>query len=67
MGNWLVCLAVWLSKATNTLPGKALAVLPPISMFVAIGLEHSVANMYALRRLFYLLRGCDVAYDWSCG
>ncbi len=44
--NALVCLAIWLSFAARTVAGKVLAVLWPISAFVLLGLEHSVANMY---------------------
>lgn len=44
--NALVCLAVWLTFAARTAAGKILAILWPISAFVLLGLEHSVANMY---------------------
>lgn len=44
--NTLVCLAVWLCFAADTVAGKILAIILPISAFVAIGFEHSVANMY---------------------
>lgn len=44
--NVLVCLAIWLSFAARSVAGKILAVLWPISGFVLLGLEHSVANMY---------------------
>lgn len=44
--NALVCLAVWLTFAARTAAGKILAILWPISGFVLLGLEHSVANMY---------------------
>jgi formate/nitrite transporter len=44
--NALVCLAIWLSFAARTAAGKILAILWPISAFVLLGLEHSVANMY---------------------
>lgn len=44
--NALVCLAIWLSFAARTAAGKVLAVLWPISAFVLLGLEHSIANMY---------------------
>jgi formate/nitrite transporter len=46
--NGLVCLAVWLSYAARSVTDKVLAVLFPISAFVAAGFEHSVANMYFL-------------------
>lgn len=48
LGNWLVCLAIWMANATTTLPAKAIAVLFPIPAFVALGLEHSVANMFII-------------------
>ncbi len=44
--NALVCLAVWLSYAARDVAGKILAIIFPISAFVALGFEHSVANMY---------------------
>jgi formate transporter len=44
--NVLVCLAVWLSIGARSTGDKILAVLFPVSAFVAAGFEHSVANMY---------------------
>jgi formate transporter len=44
--NALVCLAVWLTYGARTVTDKILAVVPPIAAFVAVGFEHSVANMY---------------------
>ena len=44
--NILVCLAVWLCFAAHHVAGKILAIIFPISAFVALGFEHSVANMY---------------------
>lgn len=46
--NVLVCLAVWLCYAARSVTDKVLAILFPISAFVAAGFEHSVANMYFL-------------------
>lgn len=46
--NWLVCMAIWMALCENTLPGKATAVLFPIPAFIAIGLEHSVANLFII-------------------
>ena len=45
--NALVCLAIWLCFARTT-TDKILSILFPITAFVAIGFEHSVANMYFL-------------------
>lgn len=44
--NVLVCLAVWMSFSGRTTADKVLAVVPPITAFVAAGFEHSIANMY---------------------
>jgi len=44
----LVCLAVWLSYSARSVTDKVLAVVFPITAFVALGFEHSVANMYFL-------------------
>ena len=44
--NALVCLAVWLSFSARTTTDKILAIIPPITAFVAVGFEHSIANMY---------------------
>ncbi len=44
--NWLVCLAVWLSIASDDVAGKVLGIWWPIMVFVALGFEHSVANMF---------------------
>lgn len=46
--NWMVSLAVFLAGASNDLSGKLVACWFPISTFVAIGLEHSVANMFIM-------------------
>jgi formate/nitrite transporter len=46
--NTLVCLAVWLTLAGRTVSDKILAIVFPISAFVAIGFEHSIANMFFL-------------------
>jgi formate/nitrite transporter len=46
MCNALVCLAVWLAFSARTTTDRIFAIVPPIAAFVAIGFEHSVANMY---------------------
>merc|ERR1712014_396640 len=48
MCNWLVCMAVFLATSAIDLAGKMVGIWFPISMFVAIGFEHSVANMFLL-------------------
>ena len=44
--NALVCLAIWLCFAARSVTDKILAILFPITAFVALGFEHSIANMY---------------------
>jgi formate transporter len=44
--NILVCMAVWMAFAGRSVIDKAIAIVFPISAFVAAGFEHSIANMY---------------------
>ena len=46
--NALVCLAVWLTFSSRDTTGKILAILWPVTTFVLLGLEHSVANMFLI-------------------
>jgi len=46
--NWLVCLAVWGTMASTSVAGKVLAIFWPITAFVTLGFEHSVANMFLI-------------------
>jgi formate transporter len=44
--NGLVCLAVWLTYSARSTADKILAIIFPVTAFVAASFEHSVANMY---------------------
>ncbi|MCD6302093.1 MAG: formate/nitrite transporter family protein [Anaerolineae bacterium] len=44
--NWLVGLGIWLAIAADDVTGKILGLWFPIMTFVAVGFEHSVANMF---------------------
>ncbi|MBK6494099.1 MAG: formate/nitrite transporter family protein [Gemmatimonadetes bacterium] len=46
--NALVCLAVWLAMGGRSVADKVLAILFPVTAFVAIGFEHSIANWFFL-------------------
>lgn len=64
--NALVCLAVWLSFAARDAASKVLVIIFPIAAFVALGFEHSIANMFLLP--FAMLAGAaisisDVAFN----
>jgi formate/nitrite transporter len=48
MCNWMVCMAVFLSSQAQDMTGKMVGIWFPISAFVAMGMEHSVANMFML-------------------
>ncbi|MFF2322763.1 formate/nitrite transporter family protein [Agrobacterium sp. NPDC058088] len=48
LANLLVCLAVWLAASGKTTEGKLAGLLLPVTAFVALGLEHSVANMFLM-------------------
>jgi len=44
--NVLVCLAVWMCLSARSVTEKILAIVFPITAFVACGFEHSIANMF---------------------
>lgn len=44
--NVLVCMAIWMALAGRSVVDKFIAIVLPISAFVAAGFEHSIANMY---------------------
>ncbi len=46
--NALVCLASWMCYAARSVTDKILAVLFPVSGFVAMGFEHCIANMFMI-------------------
>ncbi len=58
--NWLVCLAVWMALAARQIIGKIFAIFFPIMAFVAIGFEHSVANMYFIPTGILLMNGAGI-------
>jgi formate transporter len=47
--NVLVCLAVWMAMAGRSVVDKVIAIVFPITAFVAAGFEHSIANMYVMQ------------------
>ena len=46
--NVLVCMAVWMAMAGRSVTDKMVAIVLPITAFVAAGFEHSIANMYLM-------------------
>jgi len=59
--NALVCLAVWLTFSARSTVDKIVAIIFPITAFVAAGFEHSIANMYFIP-YGILIKGFDPAF-----
>lgn len=62
--NVLVCMAVWMAIAGRSVVDKAVAIVFPISAFVAAGFEHSIANMYFIPLAMLLQASGSVAEAW---
>ena len=60
--NALVCLAVWLCYSARSTVDKIVAIIFPISAFVAAGFEHSVANMYFIPMAILVKAGAPAAF-----
>lgn len=60
MCNVLVCLAVWLCFSGRSVTDKILAIIFPITAFVALGFEHSVANMFFVPMGIFLKSNAEV-------
>lgn len=58
--NWLVCLAVYASYAAKETAGKIIALWIPTMAFVAMGMEHCIANMFFIPTA--ILTGSDERY-----
>ncbi|ASJ10027.1 formate transporter [Thermococcus sp. P6] len=59
--NWLVNVAIWLYVRAKDTAGKILATWFPIFAFVAIGFEHSIANMWAITSTIF---ASDYSVTW---
>ena len=58
--NVLVCMAVWMAMAGRSVVDKAVAVVFPVTAFVAAGFEHSIANMYLMPLAMLVQSGAGV-------
>jgi formate/nitrite transporter len=67
MCNSLVCLAVWLTFSARTTTDRILAIVPPITAFVAAGFEHSIANMYFVPIALFIKAGASEAFWTNIG
>lgn len=63
LANVLVCLAVWLTYSCRSVVDKVVAIVFPVTAFVAAGFEHSIANMYLIPMALFVRRSehLDVA------
>lgn len=62
--NILVCLAVWLCFSAKSTSSKILAIIFPITAFVAAGFEHSIANMYFIPKALLIKSSASPEF-WS--
>jgi formate/nitrite transporter len=59
--NALVCMAIWMAMAGRSVVDRVLAIVFPVTAFVAAGFEHSIANMYFLP--LGMLLGAPIGFD----
>jgi len=59
--NWLVCLGMWMGYASKDISGKCIGIWIPVMLFVTLGYEHSIANMFFIPAAIY--SGADIL--WS--
>lgn len=59
--NWLVCLGMWMGYASKDIIGKCIGIWIPVMLFVTLGYEHSIANMFFIPAAIY--SGADIT--WS--
>ncbi len=65
--NALVCLAVWLAIGARSVTDKILAVVFPVTAFVTMGFEHSIANWFFLPYGLALDRSGEVTIAAAAG
>lgn len=57
--NWCVCLAIWLALSAKSSGAKMFGCWLPVMAFVALGYEHSIANMFFIP--CGILEGADIS------
>jgi formate/nitrite transporter len=65
--NVLVCLAVWMCYSARTNIDRVVTVVPPISIFVAAGFEHSIANVYFIPMGLFIKAGAPDSFWKAIG
>jgi formate/nitrite transporter FocA (FNT family) len=61
LANLLVCIATWQGYSAKDTLGRMVGIWLPVMGFVALGMEHSIANMFFIPAA--MLAGFDVT--WS--
>jgi formate/nitrite transporter len=51
--NWLVCLGMFMGYAAKDITGKCIGIWIPVMIFVTLGYEHSIANMFFVPAAIY--------------
>ena len=58
--NWLVCLGMFMGYAAKDISGKCIGIWIPVMLFVTLGYEHSIANMFFIPAAIY--SGADISW-----
>lgn len=58
--NWLVCLGMLMGYAAKDVMGKCIGIWIPVMLFVTLGYEHSIANMFFIPAAIYT--GADILW-----
>ena len=67
LANILVCLAVWLCFSARSVADKIIAIVFPITAFVAAGFEHSIANAYFVPEALLIRQHAPRSYLTAIG
>ncbi|MBK5720933.1 formate/nitrite transporter family protein [Dysgonomonas sp. Marseille-P4677] len=59
--NWLVCLGMFMGYAAKDISGKCIGIWIPVMLFVTLGYEHSIANMFFIPAAIY--SGADISWN----
>ncbi|PXV63193.1 formate/nitrite transporter [Dysgonomonas alginatilytica] len=58
--NWLVCLGVFMGYSAKDISGRCISIWIPVMLFVTLGYEHSIANMFFIPAAIY--SGADITW-----
>lgn len=58
--NWLVCLGMFMGYTAKDISGKCIAIWIPVMLFVTLGYEHSIANMFFIPAAIY--SGAEISW-----